>query len=86
MYVPLTVTAVPVSEQLVVPYGSVHPVPVTVALPASFPVPVEPTIVNTDVLLDENDPPLQLAGAESAVVLCAVIVEGEAVTAPVVQF
>jgi hypothetical protein len=72
----------PLNGHPVVPFGSVQFDPVTVALPAATPVPVDPETESTPVLLDENVPPVQLAGAESATVLPTVAVLGVTETAP----
>ena len=63
------------------PVFTFHPVPVTVAVPAAIPVPVDPATVSTPVLLDENVPPVQPAGAESVVVPLTGTPVGVAVTA-----
>ncbi len=77
-----TLTVAPDSEHPVARLGAVQFVPVTVAVPAATPVPVDPETVSTPVLLDENVPPVQLAGWVSAVVNPEFIVEGVAVTLP----
>ena len=80
VYVPKTVAVAPEIGQLVAPFAAVHPEPEMVDVPANFPVPVEPEIVMTVVLLDENVPPVIATVEEIAVVPCAVSDAGVSVT------